>query len=403
MRETEKTDAQIAIIVALYNAEQYLGKCIQSIINQTYRELEIILVDDGSTDGSYSVCLGFAENDERIKVIQQENRGTLSAKRAGLDAANAGYIMFVDADDWIMPEMCEKLYEIVKREQVDLVTSGIIRYFSREHCIWDHDTIKEGKYVGVDYKEKVLTHMLCDGVFSRRGIDASLAIKIFRKDLLYPVVKDAEERYGYLFGEDTAVLYPYMLKAESSYITKECFYYHRQYENYQNRYYDDQNFEYKVEKLYCYLKDIFEKHDVHSSLMRQLDYFVCGLLWAKCELKVKKIVQEVPKMQQYLFPFHLVKPDSRILLYGAGAVGKSFYAQLKKTGYCKEVIWQDKQYEKYQNESLPVKRVWGGVDIDVCIIAVQDEQLAHQIKKELVSLGMEERKIVWELPLLSMW
>lgn len=396
-------DEQIAVIVTLYNAEQYLRECIQSIVNQTYKNLEIILVDDGSTDESYSICQEFAEHENRIKLIHQENKGTLNAKMAGVDTADSEYIMFVDADDWIKPEMCERLYKTLIKENVDLVTSGIVRYFSDERCIWDYDTLEEGKYAGSDYQEKVLTHMLCDGVFPRRGIDASLAIKIFKKSILYPTLKNAEEQYGYQLADDTSVLYPYMLNAESVYIIKECYYYHRQYENGQDKYYKDQDFEYKVRKLYGYLKNIFENHEARSSLMMQLDYFISGLFWVKQELLVRKIVQEAPKIQQYLFPFHRVKQNSRIILYGAGAVGKSFYAQLVKTKYCREIIWQDKQYERYQDENISVNCAHAEVDVDACVIAVQDEGLANEIKQELIELGMEERKIIWEQPLLSMW
>ena len=92
----------------------------------------------------------------------------------------------------------------------------------------------------VDITGNVLfLHMLCDGVFPRRGIDASLAIKLFKREILYPVIKMASENYRYLFAEDTAVLYPYLLRAESIFVMKECFYYHRQYENKQKKYYED--------------------------------------------------------------------------------------------------------------------------------------------------------------------
>lgn len=394
---------QTAVIVALYNAEPYLTECIQSIVNQTYKELEIILVDDGSTDRSFSICRTFAQYDSRIKVIHQDNKGTLNAKRAGLEAAESEYIMFVDADDWIMPRMCEVLHGIMTREHTDLVASGIIRYFSENQCVWNYDTVGEGKYSGEEYKEKVLTHMLCDGVFPRRGVDASLAIKIFRKDLLYPVLKEAEEQYGYLFGEDTAVLYPYMLKADSVYILREGFYYHRQYENSREKYYGDQNFEYKVRGLYSYLKGVFEKHPLHTVLMRQLDYFVCGLFMEKYNLQAGKIVQKMPVLQQYLFPFHRVRQGSRVLLYGAGAVGQSYYVQLTKTGYCEEIFWQDRNAQKYRREGLPVCPVDVDLQVGACVIAVQDEGLAEEIKAQLAGDGMDTGKIVWEPPLLSMW
>ena len=305
--------------------------------------------------------------------------------------------------DWIKPEMCEALYKRITLENVDLVTSGIIRYFADYKCIYDTDNIASGKYCADEYKKVIIPHMLCNGVFPRRGIDASLAIKIFKKELLYPVVQRADEQYGYLFAEDTAVLYPYMLSAKSIYIMHECFYYHRQYPDHSNKYYEDEDYQYKLNKLYTYMSDIFKTSDDRIILMKQLDYFICGLFMAKYELQASKIVKDFPKLQQYLFPFNKVKSNSRLLLYGAGNVGKSFYAQLIKAEYCKEIIWQDEAYEKYQKENLPVTSVDMKVDADICVIAVENKKTAMDIKRKIAGLGMAEDKIIWDNPLLSMW
>lgn len=306
--DIEMTDEDlIAIIIPVYNAEQYLEECIQSILQQTYSKLDVVIVDDGSTDNSYNLCLQLAKRDIRIKVLHKENGGPLSAKKMGIENTLAKYIMFVDADDWIKPEMCEALYKRITLENVDLVTSGIIRYFADYKCIYDTDNIASGKYCADEYKKVIIPHMLCNGVFPRRGIDASLAIKIFKKELLYPVVQRADEQYGYLFAEDTAVLYPYMLSAKSIYIMHECFYYHRQYPDHSNKYYEDEDYQYKLNKLYTYMSDIFKTSDDRIILMKQLDYFICGLFMAKYELQASKIVKDFPKLQQYLFPFNKVK------------------------------------------------------------------------------------------------
>lgn len=91
----------ISVIVAIYNIEAYLEKCIVSIVNQSYSELEIILVNDGSTDSSGAICHSYAEKDSRIKVINKPNGGLSSARNAGLDCASGDYIAFVDGDDFL--------------------------------------------------------------------------------------------------------------------------------------------------------------------------------------------------------------------------------------------------------------------------------------------------------------
>ena len=103
----------ISIIVPVYNASQYLYRCIESILNQTYKDFELILVDDGSTDESYEICKKYANEDDRIRVFHKENGGQSSARNLGLDFATGEYISFIDSDDWIHPQMLEILYKAV--------------------------------------------------------------------------------------------------------------------------------------------------------------------------------------------------------------------------------------------------------------------------------------------------
>ena len=100
---------KVSVIVPIYKVEPYLDQCVQSIVNQTYKNLEIILVDDGSPDNSPAMCDAWAEKDNRIRVIHKENGGFSSARNAGLDAATGDYIQFVDSDDWILPDMTAAL------------------------------------------------------------------------------------------------------------------------------------------------------------------------------------------------------------------------------------------------------------------------------------------------------
>ena len=111
---------KISVIVPVWNAEKFLDKCVNSIIQQTYENLEIILVDDGSTDKSYELCLNFAKLDDRIKVFHKENGGQASARNLALEYATGDFIGFVDNDDWIYPEMCEKLHSNLIQYQADV-------------------------------------------------------------------------------------------------------------------------------------------------------------------------------------------------------------------------------------------------------------------------------------------
>lgn len=115
---------RVSIVVPVYNSEKYLGRCIESAVNQIYKETEIILVDDGSTDSSGAICDGWAKKDSRIKVVHKSNEGAGLARNSGLDAATGEYVLFVDSDDYILPEAVQKCVEAAIRDNSEIVLYG---------------------------------------------------------------------------------------------------------------------------------------------------------------------------------------------------------------------------------------------------------------------------------------
>lgn len=145
---------KISVIIPVYNVEKYLEKCIQSVINQTIKNLEIILVDDGSTDLSGKICDEYSKKDKRIKVIHKENGGLSDARNAGLNIESGEYIVFVDSDDYIEYNMIENLYKCIKKYNADIVCCGkylededgnIIKILNKteEYCINGENAIKK--------------------------------------------------------------------------------------------------------------------------------------------------------------------------------------------------------------------------------------------------------------------
>ncbi len=118
------TEPKLSIIVPVYNVEAYLEECVHSLLAQTYQELEVILIDDGSKDGSGALCDSFAQTDERIVVIHQVNQGVSAARNAGLRAAHGAYIGFVDADDWIEPDMYGHMIALMEADGTDAAFCG---------------------------------------------------------------------------------------------------------------------------------------------------------------------------------------------------------------------------------------------------------------------------------------
>lgn len=147
MKNTEALPL-ISIIVPVYNVKDYLEKCLQSICVQTYKNLEIILIDDGSSDGSGELCDLFAQRDGRIKVIHQTNAGQSAARNRGLAVAQGEFLGFVDSDDWIEPDMYEFLYHLLKENGADISIcshyrdkgkKSVAKYSSGEQFVFTRD------------------------------------------------------------------------------------------------------------------------------------------------------------------------------------------------------------------------------------------------------------------------
>lgn len=176
---------KISIVVPVYNVEQYLEQCLFQIMNQTYTNLEIILVDDGATDNSGSICDDFAKKDERIKVIHKENGGLSDARNVGMKHATGEYIGFIDSDDYPEITMYEKLYKLIEKYNVDISICGKYR---------DTNLKKE------IYKEELLSRRNVFEEMARVGkIESHAWNKLYRRNLFdgieYPVGKTYEDIY----------------------------------------------------------------------------------------------------------------------------------------------------------------------------------------------------------------
>lgn len=153
-------NVKISIIVPVYNVEQYLPKCVESILRQTYTNLEVILVDDGSPDSSGAICDEYAQKDNRVKVIHKKNGGLVSARNAGYDIMTGEWHMYVDGDDWVDSDMCEKLMESVKKNpNADILFWNHVQEVGNKsikgNCVWKCRDSKKS-YEGEECKDLAL-------------------------------------------------------------------------------------------------------------------------------------------------------------------------------------------------------------------------------------------------------
>lgn len=165
----------LSVIVPVYNVEQYLARCIDSILQQSYRNLELILVDDGANDSSGAICDQYAQKDPRVNVIHKENGGLSSARNAGLDAAKGEYVGFVDSDDWIEPGAYAAMIFLMEQQQVPMICGG--RY--------DVDGKTGKKQVGLcpPKQERIRAEELVGRMFLWDNCDSSACDKLYCRDL----------------------------------------------------------------------------------------------------------------------------------------------------------------------------------------------------------------------------
>lgn len=145
----------VSIIIPVYQAENYISTCLNSIINQTYESVEIILIDDGSTDKSRDICDEYAQKDQRIKVIHKVNEGVAKARNVGLLAASGDYIMFVDSDDWIHLDMIKNLIKLMELYNADVVECGFVEYKNSKDITFSN---KDNKCYLLEDREEIFLH-----------------------------------------------------------------------------------------------------------------------------------------------------------------------------------------------------------------------------------------------------
>lgn len=173
---------KISIIIPVYKVEKYLDRCVESVVNQTYENIEIILVDDGSPDNCPAICDEWAKKDSRIKVIHKQNAGVSAARNSGMKIAAGEYIGFVDSDDYIEPEMFEKLAAGISQSRADLAVCGFIKYEKPVSAEKDFDCTAEDSKVmlfGCDYYEGYIWNKLYSAkVIKENGIRFDITLRM---------------------------------------------------------------------------------------------------------------------------------------------------------------------------------------------------------------------------------
>ena len=377
--------ALISVIVPVYNVEQYLEKCIQSIIHQTYRNLQIILVDDGSTDDSGKICDVFQAMDQRIQVIHKSNAGLVSARKTGIELAEGEYIANIDSDDWIEQDMLENLYSAAQESGAEVVCSGHYVDMNVSTKVV-RNRLKQGTY----RLEDVRTEILYSGSFYECSITPYIWSKLFRRDIVKKKQCLVDEQI--CFGEDLAVGIPAMLSAKKIHISDYVGYHYVQRNNSIIHQKDKCEMNRNL-SLLSHLKECLEKEEDSDILLKQLNQY------AKNLFLLRQLWWFDEQQDMLLVPYGGIPYGSRVIIYGAGTLGKSIYQYLTETRKAEIIGWHDREFEAYEREGYPVKspedlKMQEG-DCDYIVISAIGESVAKSITRDLIAMGAPKQKIRW--------
>ena len=381
-----KNEPLISVIVPIYKIERYVGMCIESIIKQTYRNIEIILVDDGSPDRCPEICDLYAKKDSRIMVIHKENGGLVSARKAGIEVARGEYVGYVDGDDWIDKDFYKSLLMEMIHNNADLVVAGQSRDLFAQ-SVKLKNNISAGIYEG-EKLEKLYREMISYGKFYKVGVSTYVWNKLFKRDMLKKYQLSVDNKIT--IGEDAAVVYPLLLSCKKICIINNYDYHYRQREDSMLK----KSSSYKQEAdnlklLYNYMSKSLENNDSKYRLQNQVDDFILGMFLIRSGCMIDNIKEE-------FLPYKYNLSNKNIAIYSAGTFGQQLVKRISDEGHCNIVGWYDDDYWEYRRCCLdvdPTEEI-NNKEFDYVLIATINNEHARKIKNRLIKLGVNKEKIL---------
>jgi glycosyltransferase involved in cell wall biosynthesis len=329
---------KISLIVAAYNIEDYIERCIESLLNQTFTDIEIVIVNDGSTDGTLDKIKNVIKNDNRVKLIDKENEGVVEARRTGFINSTGDYILFIDGDDWLDVRTCQKCYEKLLEDNYDIVYYGYYMAYD------DGKNIK----VDIDVKEDILKEKQFLRELLLVNVKGCMWTKLIRRS--YLIDNNIDFPKGIIYGEDLAMSVDIACYKPKVITINEQFYYYYQRENsITNSKLTNQAVH--IIKALDYIKECMVKKKLFEELIDEYNYLVYRNLFysfitcnnevndAHKELYNSWIKRNIEINKNRYIVDHIKKSPSnekiRILLYGKNyQLGKLF---VKIRNYIKRI------------------------------------------------------------------
>jgi glycosyltransferase involved in cell wall biosynthesis len=375
-----KNEPKISVIVPIYNVASFLPKCIESILNQSFSDFELILVNDGSPDNSHDICLHYQETDKRIIIINKQNGGLLSARKAGLESAKAEFISFVDGDDWVDIDFLASMYRIAELHAVDLMISGFIRVFEGRNEKMT-PLYKQGIYQGSNLNE-LLNNMLNTSTFFQHGVSTYVWNKLFRRSILNKVLFLVPNEIT--MGEDAAITYSYMPHCSAIGITNSCNYFYRQRVNSMVKSIQSSELERNhLTNLVYYLNGALLPKLDKAKLRRDLLYY----LYSQAVVRFGGLISDA----DIHIPFQGLKKNDRVLVYSSGTFGQRLVAFNNIYNVFQLTSWIDLDHVESNDLGLQVDSPFFNMEkaYDSIIIASIDGSQVEQILNVLSFYGFD--------------
>ncbi len=255
-------EPEISIIIPVYNVEKYLARCLDSVLGQSFGDFEVILLNDGSTDGSEAICREYAAKDGRIKLFSQTNQGASMARNNGLQQARGRYIWFLDSDDYIHPQLLQLAHQLAEKEQADMVC------FDFEECK-DGEPAKKDKLLSLeqlDYKVFAGNEVLFHGIEKRPYIMYyNVWSKFYRRELLQGITFIPKIRF-----EDVPFVYEVLSRQPKTAVMEAKLYYYTFVPN------SLSHARGSLQHIYDYHTGIKHTYDIYKSRSKELDFLKCN-------------------------------------------------------------------------------------------------------------------------------
>lgn len=385
----ENNNVLVSIVVPIYNVEEYIERCVESIINQSYSNIEIILVNDGSTDSCPMICDAFENKDSRVKVIHKKNGGLVSARKAGTAIARGEYILNVDGDDWIEQDRINILVtEGIRADKPDMVyLSGYKKDFRGNSVLIDSD-IPIKTFYGDEIRRQVFPLLMkVDGGFWEK-VMVSMGMWAVRRDLLQEKQKLVDDRI--VMAEDIICIWFCLLSAKTvTFVKQNGYHYIQRKSSVSYIAATSEMNDLRIRIWYCQMKKYLEDHSVSKEINQIFIYFtVFAIMQANYGLLLQK-------NNDFLYPFSKVKKGHKIIVYGAGRIGYSLMRFLVKSEDYQIALWVDKDTTRYALPGYKISSIdeISNVEYDYIVVAVQRADIVREIKESLMDREIPEEKI----------